>query len=319
MLIGIDIGGTKCAVCLGNESGNILEKRKFPTPANVNEAISKLLDTAEELAQKATAEDPVRAAGISCGGPLDEANGIVMSPPNLPGWDRIPITKLVEERLNVPCGLMNDASACALSEYRLGAGRGAKCMVFMTFGTGLGAGIVADGKLLGGANGNGGELGHIRLADFGPAGYGKAGSFEGFCSGGGIRQLALTMGAEAVGRGEKVPWFSPDGANETVNAKTLQDFAECGDPTAQKVYALCGRMLGKGLAIVVDMLNPDRIVIGSIFARARHLLEPEMYRSLTAEALPQSLKVCKIVPPELGESLGDAAALTVAQMTLENN
>lgn len=318
MLIGIDIGGTKCAVSLGNEAGQVLEKRRFPTPANVNEAIEKLLGAAEELAGKAPAADPVRAAGISCGGPLNEAEGIVLSPPNLPGWDRIPVKKLAEDRLKVPAGLMNDANACALAEYRLGAGRGAEVMVFMTFGTGLGAGIVIGGRLLRGANGNGGELGHIRLADFGPAGYGKAGSFEGFCSGSGLRQLALTLGAEAAGRGERVPWFSPEGANENVNAKMLQDQADTGEPAALKVYSLCGRMLGKGLAIVVDMLNPDRIIIGSIFARARHLLEPEMYRTLEKEALPQSLKACTIVPPELGEGLGDAAALTVAAITLDN-
>ena len=130
------------------------------------------------------------AIGITCGGPLDSKKGLIMSPPNLPKWDKIPITKIIEDNFNVPVFLQNDANACALAEWRFGAGKGTNNMIFLTFGTGLGAGLILDGRLYAGTNNLAGEIGHIRLAKDGPLGYDKKGSFEGFCSGAGIARLA---------------------------------------------------------------------------------------------------------------------------------
>ncbi|MBQ7292692.1 MAG: ROK family protein, partial [Clostridia bacterium] len=180
MYIGIDIGGTKCAVVLGDSNG-ILKKVAFKTE-ECKQTITKILDIAESFG---TAD----AVGISCGGPLDSGRGVIMSPPNLPDWDNIPIVKLVSDRLGIPAYLQNDANACALAEWRFGAGRGTQNMAFLTFGTGLGAGLILNGRLVDGANGMAGEIGHIRLTDDGPTGYGKAGSAEGYCSGGGIARL----------------------------------------------------------------------------------------------------------------------------------
>src|SRR5690606_15592063 len=138
------------------------------------------------------------AIGISCGGPLDSRRGVILSPPNLPGWDRIPVVEVFQQAFKVPVALQNDANAGALAEWLWGAGRGSHNMIFLTFGTGMGAGLILNGQLYSGTNDLAGEVGHIRLAPDGPVGYGKAGSFEGFCSGGGIKQLATDRAKMAL-------------------------------------------------------------------------------------------------------------------------
>lgn len=195
LLLGIDIGGTKCAACLGESGGSglrIAAKKRFETPAgNPRKAVEKLLSlSAEILEENAAPPESLSAIGVSCGGPLDSKRGVILSPPNLPGWDGIEISAAFESRFGAPCGLQNDANACALAEWKFGAGRGLESMVFLTFGTGLGAGLILDGKLYSGASDNAGEVGHVRLAGRGPVGYGKRGSFEGFCSGAGIAKIA---------------------------------------------------------------------------------------------------------------------------------
>lgn len=302
MFIGIDIGGTKCAVILGDENGAIVKKEKFAT-TTVSETVENILTFAKKLAEG----NDIKACGVSCGGPLDEKKGVILSPPNLPDWDRIPIKDLLEKSLGVPCGVRNDANACAMAEWRYGAGRGCENMVFMTFGTGLGAGIIIGGKLYSGTNAFAGEVGHIRIENDGPTGYGKKGSFEGFCSGGGIKQLGKIYAEKAKRNGEDVSW-----ANGDFSAADIAEAARRGDKTAKAVYDKCAEKLGMGLSVIIDILNPERIVIGSIYARSHDLLDEKMYEVLKQEALPAPLSVCKICPAELGEAIGDKAALGVA-------
>jgi glucokinase len=254
----------------------------------------------------------LRAIGISCGGPLDSRKGIIQSPPNLPGWDDVYAVEIVEKLTSVRTILENDANACALAEWRYGAGKGTENMVFLTFGTGLGAGVIVNGRLLQGASGMAGECGHIRLAPHGPVGYGKHGSFEGFCSGGGIAQLGRFKAEEALENNVPLAWCPTYDDLKNVSAKTIADAADSGDEAALAVYEHSGRMLGHGLSILIDILNCERIVIGSIFSRSENLLRPAMQRVIDEEALPQSSSVCKVVPAELGEAIGDIASLAVA-------
>ena len=280
--IGIDIGGTKCAVVRGDESGRILEKRSFPTTDRAN----TLEQIFEHTGQIIT--DRTKAIGVSCGGPLDSKTGVILGPPNLPGWDYVPVTEYLTERFHLPAYLENDANACAVAEWRFGAGKGCENLIFLTFGTGLGAGLILDGKLYRGACGMAGEVGHVRLFPEGHTGYGKAGSYERYCSGGGIAQYGLG------------------------SARELADKARAGDPRALAVWEQTGRNLGRLLAILMDILNPDVIVIGSIYARAGDLMQEACEQILTAEVLEPSLRACRVVPALLGESLGDVAALSVA-------
>lgn len=314
ILVGVDIGGTKCAVTLGlSDSGNLQIKDKvaFPT-TDVEGTIRDIKEGIRTvLGRNSLSSGNIAAIGISCGGPLDSREGVIMSPPNLPGWDNIPITRILEDEFGVNAAVHNDANACALAEWQFGAGRGTRNMVFLTFGTGLGAGLILDGKLFAGTNDNAGELGHIRLDAFGPVGYGKAGSFEGFCSGSGIAQLAASMVKERLQMGRKVDWC-PDRNLSSITARTVAEAARRGDALAMEVYSVSARYLGKGLSIVIDILNPELIVIGSIYARNEDLLKPLMEEVLSKEALPLANKVCRVVPAALGESIGDYAALSVA-------
>ena len=304
LLVGLDIGGTKCAVITGrmDESGEITltGREAFPTPKTQEEAIEKLGD----LAEKMTAGETIAAIGISAGNPMDAAKGMLLNPPNLPGWTGISMTERMTARFGAPARMENDANACALAEYRLGAGRGSRNMVFITFGTGFGAGLVLDGRLYRGTTGCAGELGHWRLNDYGPSGYGKLGSFEGFCSGGGMAQLAQTVAARYIQNG------TPP-AYQAYDVKTVAQAARAGDPAALEVFEICGKRLGQGLALVCDLLDVERIVLGSIYARCEDLRAAPMHEVMDREILPSRTQ---ILPAALGEQIGDYAALTIAAM-----
>lgn len=244
---------------------------------------------------------------------MDSSKGEIYCPPNLPDWDCVPITSLLMKATGAPAFLCNDANACALAEWKYGAGKGCKNMIFLTFGTGLGAGLILDGRLYEGTNGMAGEIGHIRLSPEGPLGYGKKGSFEAFCSGGGIARYGREMVQKAWERGQSVSWCRTPEDLEHLSAKVIADAAKENDSFALEIYCEVGRKLGYGLSILIDMLNPECIVIGSIFARAEELMRKEMEMIIAKEALSENASVCKVLPAKLGEKLGDYAAIAVAQ------
>ena len=311
MLVGFDIGGTKCAVCVGEEVNGVMrvvEKKVIPTDLSVGPygMIDRMCALAEEMT------DDLSVIGISCGGPLNSKTGVILSPPNLRGWDEVEIVKYLENKYHGKVALQNDANACALAEWKWGAGKGTENMVFLTFGTGMGAGIIANGQMLDGACGFGGEVGHLRLDDHGPVGFGKEGSFEGFCSGSGLAQIGRTLAMEQIQCGKPTAYCKSYDELPLVTAKSIAEAAYAGDETAIKAYRVCGTYLGKGLSLLVDILNPEVIVIGSVFARSEDLLRPTMEAEMKKECIPYSLEVCRVVPAALGESIGDLAALAVA-------
>ena len=308
--LGIDIGGTKCAVVLGksempaNATDAIVDKIKIATPhGSVQAALDDLVFAAEDLLERNGAQfSDLIGIGISCGGPLDSKNGVVLSPPNLPGWDDVHITELFSKHFGAPCVLQNDANACALAEWKYGAGKGLKNMIFLTFGTGMGAGLILNGQLYTGACDLAGEVGHIRLNASGPEGYGKAGSFEGYCSGGGIVKLAELLTDKE---------FSSLDDQETLTAQSIAQAAKDGDKVAKEVYDVSAIRLGQGLSILIDILNPEAIVIGSIYTRDTALFKDIVRDVISKEALPGAAKACKILPAAFDEHLGDIAALSL--------
>lgn len=313
-IAGIDIGGTKCAVSIGrlqDEEIEILYKEKFPTPARPEEAVWALTDTLKRMLE-AHREVELAAIGISCGSPLDSKRGIIQSPPNLPEWDNIEITAPFEKEFGVPAALQNDANACGLAEWLWGAGKGTENMIFLTFGTGLGAGLILDGRLYTGTNDMAGEVGHIRLANEGPEGYGKQGSFEGFCSGGGIARFAIPIVRDWIEAGKRTSLAAAAEETEVITAADIGKAAALGDELSLFILKETGRRLGEGLAMLIDILNPQKIVIGSIFLRQEGILREPMEEVIAREALPHTAGVCEIVPAGLGEQLGDYAALSVA-------
>jgi len=317
-LLGFDVGGTKCAVILGRgdrDAVAVVDRIAFPTETGrgPGSALARLEAEARALtARHGIAMAAVAALGISCGGPLDSRRGLVLSPPNLPGWDELPIVRHFAARLGRPAFLQNDANAGALAEWRWGAGRGAQHMVFLTFGTGFGAGLILNGQLYAGANDNAGEIGHVRLAPCGPWGYGKRGAVEGFCGGAGIARLGQQIVRRHRRRGEPVAFCPTPTDVRALSAQTICRAARAGDPVAAEIVAVAGRQLGRALAILIDLFNPEVVVLGSLFVRAEELFRPPAEGALAEEALPLAAAVCRIVPAALGEAISDYAALATA-------
>lgn len=321
-LIGIDIGGTKCSVILGKEvysaekeSFHLLNRKCFFTNAcnGPRPTIERLIACVYDvLSDAGLSPDDLESIGISCGGPLDHQEGIIKNPPNLCGWDEIPIVQIMQDEFHVPAYLQNDANACALAEWKYGAGQGCKHIIFLTCGTGMGAGLILNGQLYCGANDMAGEVGHIRLAESGPVGYGKAGSFEGFCSGSGIAQLARIMVMEKIQMGEQPFLCESLDQLSNLTAKNVALAAQNGDPLAQSIYQTSGYYMGKALAILIDILNPEMIILGSVYERSGQLMCASLQQVLEKEALAISRGACRIVPAALGDRIGDYAALSVA-------
>jgi glucokinase len=311
--LGLDVGGTKCSVVVGDNTFAIKKKIVFETKTErgYQLILSDFKDNIRLLLREFQGFN-LKRIGISCGGPLDSKKGLINSPPNLPGWDRVPVIKIFSEEFGVETALQNDANACALAEWLMGAGRGTSNMIFLTFGTGMGGGLILNGRLYSGTNDLGGEVGHIRLAKDGPVGFGKAGSFEGYCSGGGIAQLAKSVVSERLKKGMPVDFCPTADRISEIDTRMVAQAAVAGDPVAYEIIRTSSEYLGQGLSILIDILNPECIVIGSIYARNELLFKSLIEPVLRREAIPAALEVCRIVPAELGDSIGDYAALCVA-------
>ena len=299
--IGFDIGGTKCAVSLGkweNQNIEILKREEIPTRSSPFETFDCLAPFVNQWLE----EFKINSAGISCGGPLDARKGVIISTPNLSKeWHGFEIVPYIKGRFGLNAKLENDANASAVAEWKFGAGRGAMNVIFMTFGTGLGAGLILDGKLYSGTNGNAGEVGHIRLENDGPVGFNKAGSAEGFCSGNGIKQLAKIRATE---RGISL--------DHDITTKVIFEKARQGNEFCLSVVKESAEKFAKVVSILIDLFNPEVIVAGGVFMRNYDLFMPLIAPIIEKESLTDSYKVCKILPAEIGENIGDYAALAIA-------
>lgn len=310
--IGVDIGGTKCAVSLGAgenaQSMQLQKTRRYPTAGTANDMLQVLCEGIRELSDGIT----IRSIGVSCGGPLDSRSGLILSPPNLPGWNEVPVVQRFSETFSVPCYLQNDADAGALAEWKFGAGKGLENLVFITCGTGFGAGMILNGRLYSGSCDMAGEIGHIRAAQTGPVGYGKPGSYEGFCSGAGIAKIAKTLALAELNEGRSTQFCGSYSELQQITAQTVAQAAGRGDPLALRVFQQTGEWLGRASALLIDLLNPQAIILGSIFVRCEQLLRTPCETVIRQECLRQSASACRILASQLGEHIGNIAALAVA-------
>jgi glucokinase len=317
-LAGVDVGGTTCGVSLGTSAEGEVEvtaTASFDTPDGPGTTLDRLVDELDALVAETGARPA--AVGVSCGGPLDSDAGLVHAPPNLPDWDGVDVVNPFAERFGVPAALENDANAGALAEWQWGAGRGYHNVVFLTFGTGMGAGLILDGSLYAGTNDMAGEVGHVRLAPEGPVGYRKAGSFEGFCSGSGIERQARARAERLLEAGDPPAFCKRREDLPSVTAARVGEAAQAGDEVAREILRDVGTRLGQGIAVLVDVVNPERVIVGSIYPRQQSLLEQPTKAALREEAIERSRAVCEVVPPGLGERVGDFAALAVAANALD--
>lgn len=296
LILGLDVGGTKTAVVVGTRAGEVRARWAFASAPERGFA-AMWRDICERTAEALAAEPGVGVIGVSIGGPMDPYEGVILGPPHLPGWDQVPLRALLEERFSLPVFVEHDAKTGALAEWMFGAGRGTDNMVFLTAGTGLGGGVIADGRLLRGAASGAGECGHWRIAADGPLLFGKRGSWESYASGAGIAALAR----------ERFP-----DRFATATAADLAERARAGDRDAAAVIAESAEALGRGLALLVDLLAPEVIALGTLARHMRDIwLEPAI-AVMRSEALAAHAARCRVVPAALGEALGDVAALCAA-------
>lgn len=304
-IIGLDIGGTKIACVEGGFDGQIHRRREIPTCAirPFDRTFPAVMDLVkEQLAGARSAKRHVAALSVAVGGPLRIRDGFLLNPPHLPGWHNVDLKKrLLEEFPALPVHVEHDGNAGALAEFRFGAGRsrrGLRHLIFLTFGTGLGAGLILNGKILHGASDTAGEVGHWRLASDGPEGFGKRGSWEAFASGAGLVQLASFMFPRR--------WHADTAIRDLVETMLADD------DDALTVAAEAGRRMGEGLALLVDALNPQLIVLGSLGVVLGERVLKSARQVLAREALPQAVAACDIVPAALGTRIGDVASLMAA-------
>lgn len=300
-IVGLDIGGTKTAVLLGDRAGRVHARSEFATrpTRGFDATCAELLAHVDAMQREAESRRVGELVlSVSIGGPLEIDAGIIRNPPNLPGWVDVPLKAILARRTGRPVYVEHDGNAGALAEWYFGAARGARNVIFLTMGTGFGGGLILGGELYRGTTDLAGEVGHVRIADDGPLAFGKAGSWEGLCGGAGIARLAAMR--------YPAKWSAATDARDV--AKAARDH----DADALAVLDEVGRHLGRGLAILLDVLNPEVIVIGSLAVRLGELVLGPARREMQREALPGALTACRLAPAELGERLGDVAALCAA-------
>ncbi len=311
-IVGIDIGGTKCAAAIGRSDGKILSRTAIPTQGDRSsplEVLERLATAARDLLAKATDVDKAAGVGVSCGGPLDSKTGVIHTPPNMPEWKAVPVRAFFEKALSLPVRVENDANATALAEWKFGAGKGTRNFVFLTMGTGIGAGLILDGRLYRGTNDLAGEIGHQTILMNGPlCGCGKRGCLEALASGPAIARLARE--SMVYGRHKRVLALAGGRAADITAAHVVQA-ANDGDPFARQILEEAGTYMGLGIANIIQMLNPERIALGTIAVHAgEHILNP--IRAAVAEyAWKRSADVCQILPAALGDEAQDLAGIAL--------
>ena len=304
-VLGFDIGGTKTACVEGTIAGEILQRIEIPTRAAepFDQIFPEIVEQARVVVRSAESDGrTIAAISVSVGGPLKIDEGFLINPPHLPGWHGVPLReRLMEAFPGLPVCVEHDGNAGALAEFHFGVGKGRnnlRHLIFLTFGTGVGGGFIVNGQIVRGASDTAGEIGHWRLADDGPTGFGKRGSWESFASGAGLVELAVRM--------FPARWSPETPIREVVEAMLGND------PEALEVAAEAGKWMGRGLALLIDALNPQVIVFGSLgVALGERVLGPAR-RVIEEEALPQAAASCELLPAALGIRIGDVAALMAA-------
>lgn len=310
VVLALDIGGTKLAAGVVTGDGRVLSRAIIP--ARAQEGPWSMIERHIELGRQVVAEAGIEwsglaGIGIACGGPLDPEAGIILSPPSLPGWDRIPLVDTVSERLGLPTAVENDATAGALAEWWFGAGRsrGVNDLIYLTISTGIGGGLVLGGRLYTGVAGNAGELGHLTVHyDGRQCGCGRRGCLEAYASGTNIAARAR----EAIETGE--PSSLRDAP--TVTAKEVAAHALAGDPLAVRIWDETMAMLGSGLANVLDIFNPALVVLGGGVTRVGDQLLVPVRDAALRDAMGPARDAADIILTELGTEHDVMSAAVVA-------
>ncbi|MDP9235804.1 MAG: ROK family protein [Chloroflexota bacterium] len=313
LFAGIDLGGTKIVVLIGDADGRIVGTARVPTLATQGpeSVLARIVEAVHEATKEAGVDTPaLLAAGVSAPGPIDTAEGVITDPPNLPGWHNVPLASILRERLGVPAILENDANCGAVGEHNFGAGRGYKDMIFVTISTGIGGGIIIDNHLYAGASGAAGEVGHIGVSVDGPVcGAGHVGCLEAFASGTAIAARAREMiAAGGLPQTARLGRESPP-----LSAATVYQAGQQGEAEATAIVTNAGRYLGIGLAGILNAFNPQAIVLGGGLTNMGDTILGPAVETARTRSFPQSFMDARIVIGELEERAAALGALAVAR------
>ena len=301
--IGVDVGGTNIKVALVDKKGNIVYSNTVPTRAEMGYeyTISNMKQAIYELMKETkTSKEVIEGIGFGFPGQVDCERGIVRLAPNIPGWVNVPIASIIEEEFGIPTKIDNDVRCAALGELNFGAGKGCQNLICITVGTGIGSGLIINGKLVRGASNAAGEIGHIKLQmQGGPiCGCGDTGCLEAFASGPSI----VAMAEQYILGGKSTKYREL--ANPDITPYIVAEAAKQGDNVAKRIFEIVGEYIGIGMASVVNLLNPEKIVIGGGVADAGDLLIEPIKRTLKERAMPIQADAVEIVSAELGNTAG---------------
>ncbi|MCL4499445.1 MAG: ROK family protein [Chloroflexi bacterium] len=309
-VVAVDLGGTPFRVALTDLSGRMLDRTSELTQADagLERVVGRISDAVLRIAAPVGLTS-LLGVGVGAPGPLNPRTGILYTPPNLPGWRDVPLRRILEERFGVPVFVGNDANLGALGEHRFGAGRGVDDLVYVTVSTGIGGGVIEDGRLLLGANGLAAEVGHMVLVVDGPqCSCGNCGCLEALASGPSIAREAK----ERIAAGAKTKITDlVQGHVDQINAEVVVEAARSGDPLAQEVMARAAKYLGIGMLNLVNLFNPKLIAIGGGVSNAEDLILEPIRRIVAQKAMPDFLRDLRIVRSQLGDDVGLLGAVAL--------
>lgn len=310
--IAVDLGGTRFRVAVGTREGEIEWRVSRPTQVERGReaVLASLFDAVDEAMSTVADRRTIKGIGFGAPGPLDPWTGVIFNPPNMPGWDMVPIKQLFEERFHLPVKVANDANLAAVGEHRYGAGKGFEHIIYVTVSTGIGGGVIVNNQLLLGHCGFAGEVGHMTIDMHGGVDKcGNVGCLEMIASGTAIgRQAreAVESGAETAL--SRFPL-------EEITAMTVEELAYKGDPLSQRILRDAGIALGVGMVNLAHLFNPRRIIIGGGVSNAGPLLWDAIHETVRARAMTPCHRELEIVPAGLGDDAGLLGGIAI--ITLE--
>ncbi len=302
--IGIDVGGTNIKIALISNKGEILYSNTFPTRAemgyvytisNIKQAINDL------MSETKSSKSNIESIGFGFPGQIDYKKGLVRNSTNVPGWNNVEIADIIKTEFSIPAFIDNDVRCATLGELKYGAGKGAENLVCITVGTGIGSGLVINGKLVRGASNAAGEIGHIKLSmNDGPlCGCGDFGCFEAYASGPSI----VAMAEEYI-KGGKSTMYREMANGSEITPYIVSKAAEEGDAVAKQIFKQIGHYIGIGLSSVINLLNPEKVIIGGGVSAAGDLLFNPIRETINERAMKIAREAVEIVPAELGNTAG---------------
>jgi len=318
--LGIDLGGTKILTAVANTQGDMLSRDHSITPAKEGQeaVVKSILESVGRALDQARISAPdLTAVGVGAPGLSNPETGILFTSPNLPGWKDVPLRDIIEKELGKKAFLINDANAAAVGELYFGAGRGARNFIYITVSTGIGGGIIIDGKIYTGSIGTAGELGHMVISDEGPlCNCGNRGCWEVLASGTALAREARIKTKDGV---TSSILQLAGGDLEKINAEVIHEAAQAGDSLANELIARTAYYLGVGLANLINIFNPEVIIIGGGLSNIGDMLLKPAFEEAGRRAFKPAYQAVRFARAELGRNSGVLGAAAFALEKTTNN